>query len=74
MTPQDVLDLPVRNDQEMVPFGAFTSVEWTAATTIFRSPAPACSTGEAMAEIERLALQLPEGFGCEWTGISYDEK
>ena len=31
MTPQDVLDLRVRNAQgEMVPFGAFTTVEWTA--------------------------------------------
>ena len=87
MTPQDVLDLPVRSERgEMVPFGAFTSVEWTAgppqrdryngypATTISGSPAPGYATGEAMAEMERLALQLPEGFGYEWTGISYEEK
>ena len=31
MTPQDVLDLKVRNAKgEMVPFGAFTTVTWTA--------------------------------------------
>ena len=31
MTPEDVLDLRVRNAQgEMVPFGAFTTVGWTA--------------------------------------------
>src|SRR3546814_13716194 len=30
MTPQDVLDLKVRNAAgEMVPFGSFTQVEWT---------------------------------------------
>jgi multidrug efflux pump len=87
MTPQDVLKLAVRNERgEMVPFGAFTTVEWTAgapqrdryngypATTISGSPAPGRSTGEAMDEMERLAKQLPEGFGFEWTGISYEEK
>ena len=31
MTPQDILDLKVRNDKgAMVPFGAFTTVGWTA--------------------------------------------
>lgn len=87
MTPQHVLDLRVRNSHgEMVPFGAFTAVEWTAgapqrdryngypATTISGSPAPGHSTGEAMMEMERLAHQLPEGFGFEWTGISYEEQ
>ncbi|MEO8449356.1 MAG: multidrug efflux RND transporter permease subunit [Gemmatimonadota bacterium] len=87
MTPKDVLDLRVRNDRgEMVPFGAFTTVEWTAGTpqvdryngypamTISGMAAPGRSTGEAMAEMERLARQLPEGFAFEWTGISYEEK
>jgi multidrug efflux pump len=87
MTPDDVLDLRVRNARgEMVPFRAFTTVEWTAgppqleryngypAMTISGSAAPGRSTGEAMAEMERLARQLPDGFGHEWTGISYEEK
>ena len=87
MTPKDVLDLKVRNSQgEMVPFGAFTSVEWTAgppqleryngypSMTISGSAAPGRSSGEAMNEMERLAQQLPEGFGFEWTGISFEEQ
>src|SRR5690606_39504841 len=36
--------------------------------------APGYSTGEAMAEMERLVAQLPQGFGYEWTGLSYQEK
>ena len=36
--------------------------------------APGDSTGEAMAEMERLAAQLPPGFGYEWTGQSREEK
>ncbi|ODU20966.1 MAG: multidrug efflux RND transporter permease [Sphingomonas sp. SCN 67-18] len=87
MTPQDVLDLKVRSAAgEMVPFGAFTTVEWTAgppqleryngypAMTISGMPAAGRSTGEAMAEMEQLAQQLPEGFSYEWTGISYEEQ
>jgi multidrug efflux pump len=87
MTPQDVLDLQVRSDQGvMVPFGAFTTVEWTAGTpqieryngypamTISGMAVAGRSTGEAMDEMERLARQLPEGFGFEWTGISYEER
>jgi multidrug efflux pump len=87
MTPDDVLNLRVRNAQgEMVPFGAFTTTEWTAgppqleryngypAMTISGSPAPGRSTGEAIAEMERLAAQLPAGFGYEWTGVSYEEQ
>jgi len=87
MTPQDVLDLKVRNNRgEMVPFGSFTTVSWTAgppqldrynaypATTISGMAAQGRSTGDAMEEMERLATQLPEGFGYEWTGISYEER
>jgi multidrug efflux pump len=87
MTPDDVLNLRVRNALgEMVPFGAFTSVEWTAgppqleryngypAMTVSGSPAAGRSTGEAIDEMERLATQLPEGFGYEWTGVSYEEQ
>jgi multidrug efflux pump len=36
--------------------------------------APGVSTGEAMAEMERLAAQLPAGFGFEWTGQSREER
>jgi multidrug efflux pump len=87
MTPEDILNLRVRNAQgEMVPFGAFTTVEWTSgppqleryngypAMTISGMPAAGRSTGEAMAEMERLAASLPAGFGYEWTGVSYEEQ
>src|SRR3546814_3503596 len=42
--------------------------------TISGNAAPGYSSGEAMAEMERLAEQLPEGFAYEWTGISYEEQ
>lgn len=87
MTPQDVLNLKVRNTQgEMVPFGAFTTVAWTSgppqlqryngypAMTISGTAAPGRSTGEALGETERLAQSLPQGFGFDWIGISYEEK
>lgn len=87
MTPTDVLALRVRSATgDMVPFGAFTTVQWTAgspqldryngypAMTISGSPAAGHSTGEAMDEVERLVQELPDGFGFEWTGISYEEK
>ncbi|HNP63101.1 MAG TPA: efflux RND transporter permease subunit [Woeseiaceae bacterium] len=87
MTPDDILNLRVRSAAgAMVPFGAFTSVEWTAgtpqlnrfngypSTTISGMPATGYSSGEAMNEMERLAAQLPDGFGFEWTGMSYEEK
>jgi multidrug efflux pump len=36
--------------------------------------APGVSSGDAMAEMERLAVQLPAGFMVEWTGQSLQEK
>ncbi|MFC3609714.1 multidrug efflux RND transporter permease subunit [Stutzerimonas tarimensis] len=87
MTPQNVLDLRVRNAQgEQVPFGAFSTVDWTLgpqqlqryngypAMTISGNAAPGRSTGQAMAEMERLAGELPAGFAFEWTGASYEEQ
>ena len=87
MTPEDILNLKVRSSTgEMVPFGAFTKVEWSAAPpqlqryngypamTISGEPNAGYSTGEAMAEMERLAADLPPGFAFEWTGISYEEQ
>jgi len=86
MTPQDVLDLKVRNAQgDMVPFGAFTTVSWTAgppqiqryngypSMNISGTAALGRSTGEAMAEMARISRDLPAGFGFEWTGLSYEE-
>ncbi|MEH2535155.1 multidrug efflux pump [Bradyrhizobium sp. AZCC 1588] len=45
-----------------------------AATRIAGNAAPGVSSGAAMAEMERLATQLPGGFAVEWTGQSFQEK
>ena len=37
-------------------------------------PAPGRSSGEAVAEMEKIAKQLPPGLGFEWTGTSYEER
>src|SRR5690606_10701285 len=36
--------------------------------------APGYSTGEAMAAMESMIAKLPQGFGYEWTGLSYQER
>ncbi|RWR30981.1 efflux RND transporter permease subunit [Sinirhodobacter populi] len=38
------------------------------------SAAPGVSSGAAMAEMERLAAQLPQGFSLQWTGLSLEEQ
>uniref|UniRef100_UPI003341DFEC efflux RND transporter permease subunit n=1 Tax=Castellaniella defragrans TaxID=75697 RepID=UPI003341DFEC len=86
MNPNDILKLNARNDQGgMVPLSSFVSLEWgQGAVQVVRyngyesvriggSAKPGYSTGEAMAEIERLITQLPPGIGYEWTGLSYQE-
>jgi multidrug efflux pump len=40
---------------------------------IVGQPAPGYSTGEAMAIMDRLSKQLPQGIGYEWSGISLQE-
>ena len=87
MTPEDILQLRVPNATgEMVPFSAFTTAQWGAGSpqlqryngfpsmTISGSAAPGKSTGDAMAEMARLASQLPEGFAFEWSGLSFEEQ
>jgi multidrug efflux pump len=86
MEPNDVLKLNARNSQgEMVPLSSFVSYEWVQgpvqvvrynsyeSVRIGGSAGPGYSTGEAMAEMEKLVGQLPAGFGVEWTGLSYQE-
>jgi multidrug efflux pump len=87
MQPEDILKITVNNAQgQPVPLSAFVSMHWITgqmqsvrfngypAMKIAGAPAPGRSTGDAMAEMEKLAAQLPEGFGFEWTGISREEK
>ncbi|WP_322617079.1 efflux RND transporter permease subunit [Pseudomonas sp. BIC9C] len=83
----DLLNIHVRNTQEkMVPLSAFVRAKWTQgpaqltryngypAISISGEPTPGHSTGEAMAEIERLVAQGPAGLGQEWTGLSLQER
>jgi multidrug efflux pump len=87
MTPEDILRLRVRNESgQMVPFASFTTVAWEAgppqleryngfpSISISGVAAPGQSTGAAMAEMEKLAGQLPDGFGFEWTALSFEEQ
>ena len=87
MTPEDILNLRVRNsDGQMVPFGAFSTVAWETgspqllryngypAAAIAGDGRPGYSSGEAMAEMVRLFDQLPKGFNYEWTGTSLEEQ
>ncbi|WP_242417723.1 efflux RND transporter permease subunit [Sphingomonas panni] len=42
--------------------------------SITGTAAPGVSSGDAMREMERLAAELPPGFGIEWTGQSRQER
>ena len=83
----DLLKIHVRNDLgKMVPLAAFVQARWVQgpaqltryngypAISISGEPQPGHSTGEAMAEIERLVAALPAGLGLEWTGLSLQER
>jgi multidrug efflux pump len=87
MSPEDFKLWYVRNDKgEMVPFTAFAGSHWSygsprleryngaSALEIQGEAAPGVSSGQAMAEIERLVAQLPKGLGVEWTALSYQER
>ena len=87
MQPDDLLELNAVSQQgKLVPLRAFATTRWITgamqtvryngypAMRISGAPAPGQSTGAAMAEMERLAAQLPQGFGYEWTGQSREEK
>lgn len=87
MLPGDLDRWFVRNASgQMVPFSAFGRAEWgygsprleryngVASAEIAGTPAPGYTSGQAMAEMERLAGQLPAGFGFDWSGLSYEER
>ncbi|CAH1650656.1 MULTISPECIES: efflux RND transporter permease subunit [unclassified Chelatococcus] len=86
MQTEDLLKLNVRNSAGgMVPLSAFARIDWQMgpaqvvgyngypAIRINGAAAPGHSSGAAIAEMERLAGELPNGFGYEWTGQSLQE-
>jgi multidrug efflux pump len=87
MQAQDLLRLNAMNSKgQPVPLSAFASTHWVTgamqtvryngypAIRISGQAAPGSSSGTAMMEMEKLAAQLPPGFGFEWTGQSREEK
>ena len=83
----DVLRLYVRNARGgMVPLSEVVTPVWNdtplqlvryqgfPAARISGAAAPGASSGQAMAEMERLAAQLPPGFAVAWTGQSLQER
>lgn len=86
-TPEDILRLPVRNIKgNMVALSELAHVRWVSGSPkldrynglpsmkISGGPAPGRSSGEAAAAMERIAQQLPPGFGFEWSATSYEER
>src|SRR5690606_37209883 len=86
MNVDDIMKLSAINNQgQAVPLSSFVTADWEQgpvqvvrynsyeSVRIGGSAAPGYSTGEAMAEMQRLVSQLPPGTGFEWTGLSYQE-
>ena len=85
--PEDFQRWSVKNAKgEMVPFTAFATARWdygsprleryngVPAMNINGEAAAGVSSGDAMAEVERLVGMLPRGVGIEWTGVSFQER
>jgi multidrug efflux pump len=88
LKPQDAGAIYVRSDKgEMVPLSALAKIEYTSgpgtmtrfnnlpAVQVLGSGKPGVSSGDAIAEIERLAKEvLPPEFSLDWSGASFQEK
>jgi multidrug efflux pump len=87
MQAEEILGYYVRNAQgQLVPLSSFATVNWAVgpaqivgfnyypSVRISGSAKPGFTSGDAIREMERLAGQLPRGFGYEWTGQSLQEK
>jgi multidrug efflux pump len=85
--PEDILTYSVRNKAgEMTPLSSFASIKWSLGPTqivgfngypsvrLTGEPRAGYTSGDAIAEMERLMQTLPQGFGYDWTGQSLQEK
>lgn len=85
--PSDLDAWQVRSTSgEMTPFSAFARTSWTKGPSallrynglssheIQGQAAPGLSSGEAMAEMERLHAQLEPGTSFAWSGLSFEEQ
>ena len=88
MKPDDIGRIYVKNNQgTMVPLSAFTTIEYSRgpenlnrynnlpAVKLMGNSAPGYSSGQAIAEVERIAQAvLPPNMTYEWTGSAFQEK
>ncbi len=88
MTPSDIGRIYVKNNQgDMVPITAFADIKYSRgpdnlnrynnlpAVKLLGNAAPGYSSGQAIAEMERIAKDvLPPDLTFEWTGTAYQEK
>ncbi|HAL45127.1 MAG: multidrug efflux RND transporter permease [Planctomycetes bacterium GWF2_42_9] len=87
MLPKDIEKYYVRNNTgKMVPFSSFASTRWSSGSprlerfngfpsmNIWAEPAAGHTSGEAMKAMEELTAKLPGGVGCDWAGLSYQER
>lgn len=88
MQPKDIARVYVKsNSGEMVPISAFANIEYSSgpdtldrynnlsAVKLLGNAAPGYSSGQAIAEIERIAAEvLPSDMSYEWTGTAFQEK
>ncbi|MBP6612738.1 MAG: efflux RND transporter permease subunit [Aquabacterium sp.] len=87
MQAEDLLRINVVNSSgQTVPLSAFATTRWVTgqmqavryngypSMRISGAASPGYSSGDAMAELQRLAEQLPPGVGIEWTGLSREER
>ncbi|OUL56964.1 efflux RND transporter permease subunit [Pseudoalteromonas ulvae] len=88
MSPEDIGRIYVKNNQgEMVPISAFANIEHSRgpdslnrynnlpAVKMLGNAAPGYSSGQAIAELERIAKEvLPPDMTYDWTGTAFQEK
>ncbi|ABQ38821.1 MULTISPECIES: multidrug efflux RND transporter permease subunit [Bradyrhizobium] len=87
MNADDILNYSVKNARgQPVPFSSFATIQWAKgpsqiagfnyypAIRISGEARAGYTSGDALNEMERLAANLPRGFGYEWTGQSLQEK
>ena len=86
--PDDIGSIYVRSESgQMIPLSALATIKYSAgpdsldrfnnlpAVKMFGQGAPGVSTGQAIAEVERLAKEvLPPEFSYDWGGASFQEK
>jgi hydrophobe/amphiphile efflux-1 (HAE1) family protein len=85
--PEDVANLKTRNaGGEMVPIGSISNIKFVTgpdrvahynvylASDINSQAAPGYSSGQASAAMERVLRTLPNGYGFEWTELTFQQK